>query len=178
MAGELPKISITDFGMGIPNKVYISSSSENLVVATMSFLPLGNYYLTVTNSMGTSRLPITVIPIITGGDSSPPDDTPPSVVSTFPASGATGVPHDTIVTVTFSEPMDTDYYSFFGTFEAWNLKWSSDGKSLSWTVAEGNFKSGTVLSYAMNYTAADPAFYFRDLAGNILPYTKFGFFLK
>ena len=35
------------------------------------------------------------------------DTTPPSVVSTYPTDGATGVPTNTQVRVTFSEPMDT-----------------------------------------------------------------------
>jgi len=37
----------------------------------------------------------------------PADSTPPVVVSTYPAAGATGVPTNTQVRVTFSEPMDT-----------------------------------------------------------------------
>jgi hypothetical protein len=36
----------------------------------------------------------------------PADNTPPGVVSTYPAGGATGVPTNTQIRVTFSEPMD------------------------------------------------------------------------
>ena len=76
------------------------------------------------------------------------DSTPPGVVSTFPTSGATGVPTNTQIRVTYSEPMDTASAeaafhiapAVTGAFE-----WVGDNAVMYW-------KPDTLLSVQTSYT--------------------------
>ena len=76
------------------------------------------------------------------------DTTPPTVVSTYPGSGATGVPTNTQIRVTYSEPMDTASAeaafhmapAVTGTFE-----WVGDNAVMYW-------KPDTLLSVQTAYT--------------------------
>jgi len=101
----------------------------------------------------------------------PADDTQPVVVSTHPASGATGVPTNTQIRVAFSESMDAA--SVEAAFSitpvtAGNLDWASDSM-LYW-------KPDTLLSVQTSYTfSVDTTA--TDVAGNRLrPVGPFQFF--
>jgi hypothetical protein len=82
------------------------------------------------------------------------DVTPPRVVSTSPANGATGVPVNTLVTATFSEPVNPATIVF-----------SLDGVSgsLSYAATTATFDPSANLSYSTTYTASIQT---SDLAGN------------
>jgi hypothetical protein len=96
---------------------------------------------------------------------SAPDVTPPSVVTTVPASGATGVDVDGNVTATFSEAMDVASVS--GT----SFLLSSTGGSVAGAVTmSGNtatFNPTGALAYNTTYTARVTTGV-QDLAGNNL----------
>jgi len=88
----------------------------------------------------------------------PSDSTPPGVVSTYPASGATAVPTNTQVRVTFSEPMDTASAeaafsitpAVTGTFE-----WASD--SVMYWKPDTELSRQTSYAFAVDTTATDAA---------------------
>jgi len=77
----------------------------------------------------------------------PDDDTPPYVVSAYPSSGATGVPTNSQIRVTFSEAMDTaSVEAAFGIVPAadGSLQWAGDSL-LYWKPAQ-------LLAIQMQYT--------------------------
>jgi hypothetical protein len=100
------------------------------------------------------------------------DNTPPSVVSTFPANSATGVPTNTQIRVTFSEAMDTA--SVEAAFSitpavAGAFEWVGDNAVMYW-------KPDTLLGVQTSYTfSVDTTA--TDVAGNRLqPAGPFQFF--
>jgi len=121
----------------------------------------------------------------TGGESTEPgtgssgeeveDTTPPTVVSSIPASGETGVFADVIMTIEFSEPMDTAsvetaYYSADLPDPAVAMNWNDAGDQLIITpLSELPYGSGvsaldiTPQAIALSVTTAAT-----DLAGNEL----------
>jgi hypothetical protein len=106
----------------------------------------------------------------------PPDTTPPSVVSFTPAANAKGVFGDAVIVVTFSEPMNkaSAQASFQSTDLAGKVTfaWNTDGTVMTVTPTEGlDYATGLhsklasvaakVYSVTLNTSAA-------DLAGNTL----------
>jgi hypothetical protein len=91
------------------------------------------------------------------------DTTPPTVLSTLPASGATGVALDGLVTVTFSEPM------LASSIDATSLRLSEGGSAITGTVgvagAVATFTPAAPLTAGRTYTATVTTLA-RDLAGN------------
>ena len=99
------------------------------------------------------------------------DDAPPSVVSSYPANGATGIPTNTQIRVTFSEPMDTASAE-----AAFHIAPAVTGK-FDWASDEVMYwKPDTVLSVQTSYTfSVDTTA--TDVAGNRLqPAGPFQFF--
>jgi hypothetical protein len=92
----------------------------------------------------------------------PVDSTPPAVVSTFPANGATGVATNTQIRVTFSEPMDaaSAQAAFsLAPVTAGKFDWASD--SLMYWKPYTELARHTSYTYVMDTTAT-------DIAGNQL----------
>ncbi|MCR4316561.1 MAG: Ig-like domain-containing protein [Planctomycetes bacterium] len=101
------------------------------------------------------------------------DQTPPTVLSVTPANGATNVPTNTTVLVSFSEPMNTTTVSAtsFMVLDPSNMPvvgtftWSNQNKDCTFTPAAG-LSPSTTYSINMNSTIA-------DLAGNGLAQTPY-----
>ena len=94
----------------------------------------------------------------------PADNTPPAVVSTYPANGATGVPVNAKTRVTFSEAMDTaSTEAAFGIAPdiAGTFEWAAN--SMYFRPAQ-DFAAGTAYSVTVDTTAADAAGNRLDLA--------------
>ena len=104
------------------------------------------------------------------------DDTPPSIVSTSPVNGATGVAPGAVVTITFNEPMDP------ATINATTitLKTTVGSTPVSSVVTyDANTRSArlvpnAVLTQNTNYTV-DVSNAVKDAGGNALPAFSFGF---
>ncbi|MDD4179797.1 MAG: Ig-like domain-containing protein, partial [Candidatus Margulisbacteria bacterium] len=93
-----------------------------------------------------------------------PDSTPPTVASFDPAGGATAVPVNQQIVITFSEAVDTASF-------AYTLSPDPGGRSVAWssgntvaTISHNNFNTTT--GYTLTITTAN------DLAGNTLSGTK------
>lgn len=102
------------------------------------------------------------------------DTTIPSVVSTSPADGATGVSRDRVqVSITFSEAMGSGH-SITCNFPAYTVSWSQDRRTayLARNDQQTPLMSGFEYTFTLN-----PAGYlnFRDLQYNYLPQTAFSF---
>ena len=91
------------------------------------------------------------------------DSTPPGVVSTFPAGGATGIPTNTQIRVTFSEAMDTasaEAAFHIAPAATGTFQWVSDNAVMYW-------KPDTLLSVQTSYAfSVDTTA--TDVAGNRL----------
>ncbi|MGN6563889.1 MAG: Ig-like domain-containing protein, partial [Thermomicrobiales bacterium] len=95
------------------------------------------------------------------------DTTPPTVASTTPAAGATGVPTTTTIAITFSEAMNrTATQSAFSVTPAipGNFSWDANGVTMTFTPT-------ATLANSATYTATVSTGA-RDLAGNALVTTK------
>ena len=97
----------------------------------------------------------------------PPDFTPPTVVLVVPATGATDIATNTLVTITFSEPMDA------ATLNTTNIKLASGATDISGTVSVSADK--TIATFTPTSSLARGAVYtvtaktgITDLAGNAL----------
>jgi hypothetical protein len=94
----------------------------------------------------------------------PADNTPPSVVSTYPTDGTTGIPTNTQIRVTFSEPMDTasaEAAFHMAPAVTGKFEWAGDNAVMYW-------KPDTLLSVQTAYTfSVDTTA--TDVAGNRLP---------
>jgi hypothetical protein len=87
------------------------------------------------------------------------DTTPPVLVSTYPGSSATGVPTNTQIRVTFSEPMDTA--SAEAAFRitpavAGSFDWAGDNAVMYWKP-ETALSVQTTYTYSVDTTATDVA---------------------
>lgn len=100
----------------------------------------------------------------------------PFVVATSPVNGATNVPQvQTVVSITFSEPMQPGYSitSNWGSWGAYAVSWSSDSKTAYLSRPSGqNPPLGTQINFTLNPEGAPS---FRDLEGNSLPTYSFSF---
>ncbi|MBI3183720.1 MAG: Ig-like domain-containing protein [Myxococcales bacterium] len=94
-----------------------------------------------------------------------PDNTPPTIASSNPADGATGVVPETTIAVTFSEPMDqvATMSAFSITSPAGvtgSFAWSGGGTTLTFTPTS-NYTLGAIVGWTVGGGA-------KDLAGNAL----------
>lgn len=102
-----------------------------------------------------------------------PDVTNPTVVSTSPGAGATGVARTTDLSVSFSEPMDkaSVQVAFAVTIPALSnvgvFSWSADGKTMTFNP-NLSFDYGATVAWRLNVGA-------KDLAGNPLGLETRGF---
>jgi hypothetical protein len=102
------------------------------------------------------------------------DMTPPSVVSTSPAHGATGVStHLQSVSITFSNPMRTGY-SISSNFPKYSTSWSSDRQTITLTRddAASSLAGGITYSFLLNGSGSTS---FRDFSGIPLEEYTFSF---
>jgi Bacterial Ig-like domain len=98
----------------------------------------------------------------------------PTVVSTSPANGATGVSRDlATVSITFSEEM-AGGYSISTNFPAYTVSWSQDKKVLSLTRNDlkTRLAAGMTYSFVLNGGGTTS---FRDMDNNPLTETRFSF---
>ena len=98
--------------------------------------------------------------------SSPPELTPPTVVSTIPASAATGVQVNESITIMFSEAMDS---AFFNSSSV--LLSPSFAADISLDAADptkGIIEPTTALAFATVYTITIKEILIKDLAGDIM----------
>ena len=95
------------------------------------------------------------------------DTTPPSVVSTYPANGATSVPTNTQIRVTFSEAMDTaSAEAAFRTtpMVAGKFEWAGNNAEMYWQ-ADTVLTAQTSYAFSVDTTATDVAGNRLDPAG-------------
>ncbi len=106
-----------------------------------------------------------------GGSSS--DVTPPTLTSSEPANGATGVTitFTNPITFVFSEPMQEKQDILWGNASGviWQYAWS-DETTLMCVATMGTLPSGTTITWKLNPTPGSPKF--MDLAGNALATTS------
>ena len=101
-----------------------------------------------------------------------PDATPPSLLSSSPANGGSGVAVNSSVLFTFSEPMQSGVSITWNVANTFFYTWSADQRML---VCNNNtLPAGTTISWILNPSAAGQNF--RDLAGNALPSNVSGSF--
>lgn len=96
------------------------------------------------------------------------DTTPPTIISTFPANGATGVSRELdLISITFSEEMDGswDYITNGDIWPSGDLYWSEDGKTFYIPRANSGdlLPANTTISFRLSPNSG-----FKDLAGNAL----------
>jgi hypothetical protein len=107
----------------------------------------------------------TRIPLkLTTGGGGGGDTTAPSLVSSSPVTMATGVPTNTAVVLTFSEPMQpVQTVNWFNVpnSAAINYAWSGDGRTLTCTLP-GGFPASTQVIWGLDQDS------FKDVAGNKL----------
>ncbi len=106
----------------------------------------------------------------------PPDVTAPSLVSSQPSNGATGVALDRAVEFTFSEPMQQGFsIDWSPNVDAgqFSMAWSGDGLTLTCTYP-ADFPAGATISWVLNPAGMQAGF--MDLAGNPLPAAVSGSF--
>jgi hypothetical protein len=96
---------------------------------------------------------------------SPPDTTPPTVISTSPVNGVTGVDVNTTITADFSEAMDASTINT-GTFTVNDVTGSIAG-TVSFSGTTATFTPATDLDHDTTYTATITTDV-TDLAGNQL----------
>ncbi|WP_170266493.1 carboxypeptidase regulatory-like domain-containing protein [Brevifollis gellanilyticus] len=97
------------------------------------------------------------------------DSAAPSLDSSLPANGATGVVRDTTVKFTFSERMQTGVsiaWSPNVTANQFSFSWSVDGRTLTCTYST-SLPADATINWTLNPTAQ--AQNFKDVAGNALP---------
>lgn len=92
------------------------------------------------------------------------DSTPPAIVSTFPAQGATDVPTNTPVVITFSEPMKSQY-ALSWTGGPANVLWNDDTTMIALSPSV-NFPSNRVVMVTLGDSTGGV---FADTNGNPLP---------
>jgi hypothetical protein len=94
----------------------------------------------------------------------------PTVVSTYPATGAANVSRTiNTISVTFSKPMDTHFYSIGSTnWPSSTISWNSQGTVFYYTRTDDltRLSAGSAVQFRINY----PGYVsFKDLEGNYLP---------
>jgi hypothetical protein len=101
----------------------------------------------------------------------------PSVVSTDPTDGATGVSRDLqTVSMHFSEPMNDCCASIQSNFPSFSMTWSADHKTLSFT--RNDLQSRLTSGATYTFIASETGYYIRDTQGNSLPETTFSFTIE
>jgi hypothetical protein len=111
-------VSVAGGGLAVPGSVtYVAASNTAIFTPTVNLAPTTHYMATITTaaqSVGGIPLAATYMWSFTTGLLV--NTTPPTVISTIPASGAIGVPTNTIVTATFSKAMDPSTITATATF--------------------------------------------------------------
>ncbi len=102
-------------------------------------------------------------------------DNPPSIVSTNPANGATGVSRDLLtVSITFSEPMNPNVLNMTSNFPDFNHTWHDYNRVLRLTRIDTQTRLISGANYVFNMNP--PGGYIMcDTQGNPLPPTTFSF---
>ncbi|MGH8610626.1 MAG: DUF4082 domain-containing protein [Gammaproteobacteria bacterium] len=122
-----------------------------------------------TNTFNATNYWVDVVFTTSGG--SPPDTTPPTVTSTTPANGATGVNPGTTVTATFSEAMNATTVST-STFELRDSASALVPATVTYSANTATLTPSSALVNGVTYTATvkggatDPRV--KDVAGNAL----------
>ena len=94
------------------------------------------------------------------------DATPPTIVSIIPANGATGVPVNVPMIVTFSEPMGNGFsMSVGGTTNSFSGTWSADRRTCT-ISSPYRWPNNTALNWSFNPSGTAPLL--GDTAGNPL----------
>ena len=103
----------------------------------------------------------------------PRETTPPALVSTSPAEGATSVATNAVVAFTFNEPMLSDYSISWMGAESYNFSytWTADQKTLVCVYA-GEFPPNTAIGWTLNPSGGGGSG-FRDVSGNSLPFDTY-----
>jgi hypothetical protein len=112
----------------------------------------------LTGYFSSTRIPLK---LASGGGG---DTTPPSLVSSSPSTMAIGVPTNTALVLTFSEPMQAaQAVNWFNVpnAAAINYAWSGDGRTLTCTLP-GGFPASTQIIWGLDQDS------FKDVAGNTL----------
>src|SRR6266542_5871525 len=163
-------LKITATGANIPGRVTYNVSTRVAEFIPSSPMP-SSTSITATVTAGAKDLAGNGLLLTPGSPGiwsfTTRDDTPPSVIATSPANGATGVSATAPITVTFSEPMDAS------TINATNftLQVTSTGASVAGTVTYNattrvaTFTPNSALATPVNYTATVLASV-KDVAGN------------
>jgi len=163
-------LKITSTGANIPGRVTYNVSTRVAEFIPSSPMP-SSTSITATVTAGAKDLAGNGLLLTPGSPGiwsfTTRDDTPPSVIATSPANGATGVSATAPITVTFSEPMDAS------TINATNftLQVTSTGASVAGTVTYNattrvaTFTPNSALATPVNYTATVLASV-KDVAGN------------
>ena len=138
---------------GVEASAYTSWSATQIVATIASSTPTGaGKLVVVTNSNLAASRDFTVLT----------DDTdPPTITSTIPNDGATGVPITQNISITFSEAMDTSSIAFTCSPSdpgGWSPAWTNGDQTV--TYAHSDFNPN--IDYTITVTAA------KDLAGNDL----------
>jgi hypothetical protein len=101
----------------------------------------------------------------------PPDTTPPTVTARTPAAGATGVPTNTTVTATFSEPVQSGTVAL--TLQGPGGAAVPGGLAYDGASRTATFTPSAVLAASTGYTATVSGA--RDVAGNPMTATAWSF---
>jgi len=111
-------VSVAESGVPVAGSVtYVAASNTAIFTPTLNLQPSTQYSATITTAAQTiGGIPIAANYVWSFTTGILANNTPPTVISTVPASGATGVATNTIVTVTFSKAMDPSTITATGTF--------------------------------------------------------------
>jgi hypothetical protein len=100
--GSVAVTAVPDIALGVP--VFNAQNTQVTFTPTAALSPSTLYTLTVAGQdPARNQLPASTFAFTTA---QPPDTTPPTVVSVAPPAGATGVPSNSSLVITFSEAMN------------------------------------------------------------------------
>lgn len=158
-------------GAGVPGTVtYVAANNTATFAPTVPLLAQTQYTATISTaaqSAAGNGLAANYIFSFTTGNA--PDVTPPTIRSTNPASGATAVPTNQIITATFSEAMDPATIVASGTFTVAvaGVGGAAVAGTVSYVGLTATFTPAAALTASTQYTATitNTA---QDLSGNAL----------
>jgi hypothetical protein len=157
-------------GAAVPGTVtYVAATNTATFAPTANLSPSTQYTATITTSAQSATgnaLAANFVWSFTTGTTA--DVTPPTVISTDPASGASGVPTNQTITATFSKVMDSATITAPGTF---TLAMTAGGATVAGTVSyagsTATFQPTTALAASTQFTATITTAA-EDLSGNAL----------
>ncbi|MDP9340060.1 MAG: Ig-like domain-containing protein [Acidobacteriota bacterium] len=157
-------------GAVVPGTVtYVAATNTATFMPTLNLLPNTQYTATISTAVQSAagnNLAANYVWSFTTGATA--DLTPPTIVSTVPASGAAGVPTSQIITATFSEAMDPGTIAAAGTFTVAVAGGGADVPgTVSYSGTTATFTSTAFLAPSTQFTATitNAA---QDLSGNAL----------